>query len=264
MAERQDAAYAPMPKAISAIVHQDSEQLDPQAPGFLKTLRASAATEIWHKHGSFFDHLHDVWQTLCVWNQPTPVCRLGLFHSAYSNSFVSMNLFSPDTDRPLLADMIGREAEELVYKFCVIDRQQMEDSVLTNMAVPAEGQAFRHIRTGEEVPCSAAEIGAFLVETVADYHDQSFGWQSELEAGRVQALWPGTFKPTLRMSKVSRMAFVAARDCQLEVGGSTQTICMPQLPLHPSVLTWLLQLRPHAAPRRKSLEASTAQKLPFP
>lgn len=56
---------------------QAPAQLDPDSPSFLDILRASAATEIWHKHGSFYDHLHDVWQVMCVWKLPRPLCRLG-------------------------------------------------------------------------------------------------------------------------------------------------------------------------------------------
>jgi len=216
MAEAE-ADHFPLPPEVSAIIHQAPSQLDPDAPGFLDILRASAATEIWHKHGSFYDHLHDVWHVMCVWGLPRPLCRLGLFHSAYSNSFVSMNLFNPDHDRQKVADMIGPEAENLVYKFCVIDRQRMDTHAVQEMSLPPDGLTFKHIRTGEPVHCSAAEIGAFLLETVADYQDQSFGWQSELEEGRVKALWPGIYKPTLRMSKVSKMAYVAARYGELEV-----------------------------------------------
>uniref|UniRef100_A0A061R3X2 Tetratricopeptide repeat domain containing protein n=1 Tax=Tetraselmis sp. GSL018 TaxID=582737 RepID=A0A061R3X2_9CHLO len=211
------AGFSVLPQRIYSIIHKLPEQLDPEAPKFLRVLADSAATEIWHKHGNFYAHLHDVWQILNVWNQPLAVCRLGLFHSAYSNSFVSMNLFNPEKDRGRLAEMIGDEAENLVYKFCVIDRQHMEDTVVQNLSVPSEGITFRHIRTGEPVHCSAQEIGAFLLETVADYHDQSFGWQSDLEEGRTDALWPGIFKPTLRMSKISRMAYAAAKDCGLQV-----------------------------------------------
>lgn len=144
---------------------------------------------------------------------------MGLFHSAYSNSYVSMNLFSPDTPagRAELRDLIGAEAEELVWKFCVINRAEMEADALRTMAIPAEGKTFAHIRSGEPVHCSAAEIGVFLVETVADYMDQSFGWQSDMMEGRTQAIWPGTFKPTLRMSMESKLAKVAASHGKLAV-----------------------------------------------
>eukprot|EP00933_Yihiella_yeosuensis_P039242 TRINITY_DN331_c1_g1_i1.p1 TRINITY_DN331_c1_g1~~TRINITY_DN331_c1_g1_i1.p1 ORF type:complete len:379 (-),score=76.27 TRINITY_DN331_c1_g1_i1:123-1259(-) len=211
--------FAQLPPVIHAIIHEDDVALDPDAEKFLPVLKKSAAPEIWHKHGHFYSHLHDVWQMLCAWKQPQAVCRLGLFHSAYSNSFVSMNLYNPDTEagREELRVLIGAEAENLVWKFCVINRAKMEDEVLRTGKIPAEGQTFQHIRTGEDVHCSAAEIGIFVVETLADYQDQSFGWQSDMEGGATRALWPGLYKPTLRMSKVSKMAVAAKRDGKLEV-----------------------------------------------
>lgn len=214
-----DTDFSVLPRVIHAMIHEDDAALDPKADEFLAILRKSSAVEIWHKHGHFYSHLHDVWQVLCAWEMPQDVCRLGLFHSAYSNSFVSMNLYKPDTPegRAELRDVVGPAAEELIWKFCVIDRQQMESEAVATMAIPKEGKTFAHIRSGEPVHCTAEELGAFLVETVADYQDQSFGWQSEMEAGHTQALWPGDYKPTLRMSKVSRLAAVARSHGQLKV-----------------------------------------------
>ena len=122
---------------------------------------------------------------------PTNHCRLGLFHSAYSNSFVSMNLYDPRRDRAALAALIGEEAEGLVYGFCSIDRQQLEETVLEEGVVRREGYALRHIRTGEALHISGAEAVAFVTETLADELEQRFGWQSDLEAGNVAAVWPG-------------------------------------------------------------------------
>jgi len=203
-----DGDFEHLPPVIHAIVHEDDPALDPDAEKFLPILRRSAATEIWHKHGHFYSHLHDVWQMLCAWKQPQAICRLGLFHSAYSNSFVSMNLYTPDTaaGRDELREIIGAEAENLVWKFCVINRQAMENTIRETGSIPAEGMVFKHIRTGEDVQCSAKELGAFIVETLADYQDQSFGWQSDMQQGCPGALWPGPMKPTLRMAMVSQLA----------------------------------------------------------
>lgn len=69
------------------------DALDSNATAMLSKLRESEAPLVWHKHGTFFEHLRDVWAMLVAWEQPTAWCRLGLFHSAYSNSFVSMGVF---------------------------------------------------------------------------------------------------------------------------------------------------------------------------
>jgi hypothetical protein len=172
----------------------------------LRKLESSDAPLIWHKHSSFLDHLRGVWLMLVAWEQPQAVCRLGLFHSAYSNSFVSMNLYDPTRDRAALADLIGDEAEGLVYGFCSIDRQRLEEMVLEEGTVRREGYALKHIHTGDELRVSGPEAAAFVTETLADELEQRFGWQSELEAGRVAATWPGPMLPTLRMSRTNALA----------------------------------------------------------
>jgi hypothetical protein len=78
-----------------ACLHEDWEALDPELPAMLEALRVSGAPEVWHKHGNFMTHLRGVWRMLAIWGQPAAVCRLGLFHSAYSNSFVSMVAHTP-------------------------------------------------------------------------------------------------------------------------------------------------------------------------
>jgi len=65
---------------------------------------------------------------------------------------------------------------------------------------------MEHIVTGEPLQLSADEAAAMITETLADELEQRFGWQSDLEAGRVVAPWPGPFPPTLRMSRTSQLA----------------------------------------------------------
>ncbi|KAJ1453183.1 hypothetical protein M885DRAFT_524823 [Pelagophyceae sp. CCMP2097] len=191
---------------FAALLRHDYAQLDAHAPVMLAKLHASEAPMIWHKHGSFLDHLRDVWAMLVLWDQPVATQRLGLFHSAYSNSFVAMKLYDIKTERGALQEMIGEEAENLVYKFCVINRQVLENTVLGEGTIRKEGYELAHIHTGETVHLSGEEAAACITQTIADVMDQSFGWQSELEADRTLALWPGPFLPTLRMTKVTNFA----------------------------------------------------------
>lgn len=119
--------------------------LDRDADRMLAKLTASEAPLVWHKHGTFFEHLRDVWVMLCAWEQPEAICRLGLFHSAYSNSFVSMGVFDRERDRAKLAALVGDEAEQLIYKFCTIDRQSLESTVLSEGTIRAEGCAWMRL-----------------------------------------------------------------------------------------------------------------------
>ena len=199
-------AGVPIPALTEAILRQRWQDLDPEAEAILSVLRASDAPLIWHKHSSFLDHLREVWVILCGWHQPREVCRLGLLHSAYSNSFVSMNCFDPKADRVRVASLVGREAEELVYKFCSIDRQELEERVLAERRVRREGYVMRHIHSGEVLNVSGHEAAAFVTETLADEVEQRFGWQSDLEEGATAACWPGPSLPTLRLGRTSQLA----------------------------------------------------------
>ncbi len=45
---------------------------------------------------------------------PAQVSRCGLYHSAYSNSYVNLAIFKPDTGRETVRLAVGHDAEELV------------------------------------------------------------------------------------------------------------------------------------------------------
>jgi hypothetical protein len=70
------------------------------------------------QHGTFKQHLLGVWKILSIWNQPQALARCGLFHSAYSNSYVNLAIFKAGHDRTLVQQDCGEEAEDLIYKFC--------------------------------------------------------------------------------------------------------------------------------------------------
>ncbi|KAF2587123.1 hypothetical protein F2Q70_00036925 [Brassica cretica] len=72
------------------------ENIDPNLPSLIAVLKSVGAGECWHKHGSFLDHLIDIYKILKLWKAPEPVCLCGLFHSAYSNSYVNLAIFHPE------------------------------------------------------------------------------------------------------------------------------------------------------------------------
>eukprot|EP01018_Ginkgo_biloba_P022331 Gb_21125 [translate_table: standard] len=106
------------------------EQIDPLLPKFMSVLREVGASECWHKHGNFFEHLMDVYRILKLWNAPDCIARCGLFHSAYSNSYVNLAIFEPNVDRQKVRDIIGEEAEELVHMFCIVPRHPIIHDML--------------------------------------------------------------------------------------------------------------------------------------
>uniref|UniRef100_A0A0E0NN86 DUF6817 domain-containing protein n=1 Tax=Oryza rufipogon TaxID=4529 RepID=A0A0E0NN86_ORYRU len=244
--------------AARPFLRGDLSQVDPELPSLVSVLCDAGAGECYHKHGTFLAHLIDVYRILRLWGAPDAVARCGLYHSAYSNSYVNLAIFQPDVARDHVRGIIGAAAERLVHLFCVVPRHQLmhddlhlryTDAELTAhlaasqasldaarksgggggdpgeawraklaSVVPPEGVVARHIRTGEAVALSRRVLGVFIVMTIADFSDQYTDYQDKLfdnEDGRLEyrgdnwrALWPGSGKPGLWMSAMSRLAAV--------------------------------------------------------
>ncbi|KAL6591556.1 hypothetical protein ACP70R_050059 [Stipagrostis hirtigluma subsp. patula] len=238
--------------AARPFLRGEEDQVDPALPELAAVLRAAGAGECWHKHGTFLAHLLDVHRILRLWRAPDAVARCGLYHSAYSNSYVNLAIFDPGTGRAHVAAVVGAPAERLVHLFCVVPRQQLihddllfhytDDDLAADLPrseaslrdarrgvfddaepwrrkiqhlLPPAGITVKHIRTGEDVALSRRVAAAFLLMTMADFSDQLFDWQDRLfdnTNGRLEfrgntwtSLWPGTGKPGLWVSSISRM-----------------------------------------------------------
>ncbi|KAL6635413.1 hypothetical protein ACP70R_028084 [Stipagrostis hirtigluma subsp. patula] len=242
-------------------------KVDPELPSLASVLCAAGAGECYHKHGTFLAHLLDVYRILRLWGASDAVARCGLFHSSYSNSYVDLAIFHPDTGRDAVRAIVGGPAERLVHLFCVVPRHalihddlhlrytdaELRDHLAASQAsladaragrsasvdepwrrklrslVPPEGVVAKHIRTGEPVKLSRRVVAVFILMTVADFSDQYTDYQDKLfgnDDGRLEfrgdnwgALWPGTGKPGLWVSAMSRLAALyslIARDEQLD------------------------------------------------
>lgn len=87
---------------------------------------ASRASTLPHSGRSLLEHLVGTWWILSRWKMPRIICRAGLLHSCYSTVFYPHALFDI-RDRSKVRSIIGRHAEALAYRFCVIDRGEFED-----------------------------------------------------------------------------------------------------------------------------------------
>ncbi|EWM27271.1 Tetratricopeptide-like helical [Nannochloropsis gaditana] len=228
-------------EVAKALLAEDWARVDTRVPHLLARLTERGAHQCWHKHGTFKQHLLGVWKILSLWEQPQTLARCGLYHSAYSNSYVNLAIFKAGVDRDLVQKDCGKEAEELIYKFCVVDRQKIiVDTLFPMERVPAEGLVVPHIHTGDSVHLSSKVLGQLLVMTMADVADQQYGWQDDLfgdaqwrpcqasnedheetkksdsEVMHPFTLWPGISKPGLWMYFVSKLATLA-RTCPMPV-----------------------------------------------
>mmetsp|Transcript_27728 Transcript_27728/g.34279 ORF Transcript_27728/g.34279 Transcript_27728/m.34279 type:complete len:457 (-) Transcript_27728:53-1423(-) len=213
------------------ILADSHEKLDPTLPKTVSEIKNRGGHRCWHKHSTFLEHLLGVHNILRLWGQSYTTGRVGLLHSAYSNSYVNLALFDPnnENEREYMRSMIGSEAEELVYLFCIIDRQSVVvDTLLKQGYIPNEGLYVPHLRNESiTVHLSAETLRLLVIFTMADIADQYFGWQDKLFGGVEQnnsmlipgkddvkkhesnALWPGSSKPGLWMNYVSELGLIA-------------------------------------------------------
>jgi hypothetical protein len=129
-----------------------------------------------------------------------------------------------------MQSLVGRDAEELIYTFCIIDRQEVVVNTLIKlMSIPSNGLTVPHLRDeNTTVYLSPDFLQSLVIFTMADIADQYFGWQDSLFLGKMllpptdnrsgndaidhnpNALWPGISKPGLWMNFVSKLCAVAA------------------------------------------------------
>jgi len=230
-------------ETLELILADDYEALDPTLPVSIAEIKKRGGHRCWHKHSTFLEHLIGVHNILRLWNESAVVARVGLLHSAYSNSYVNLALFDPkvDTEREIMHAMIGDEAEALVHLFCIIDRQSVVvNTLLAQGFIPEDGLDVPHLRDENVTVHLTSEILRLLVVfTMADVADQFFGWQDSLFGGEEKqnsmllpgeddlsqhdsyALWPGSSRPGLWMSYVSQLCAVAKTfraDAELSIG----------------------------------------------
>jgi hypothetical protein len=209
---------------LEQILASDYDAIDPAIlSNSIKALKNRGAHRCWHKHSTFLDHLLGVHNILRLWGQGAIIGRVGLFHSAYSNSYVNLALFDPSSEREMMQQLIGNDAEELVHLFCTIDRQAIVVNTLLRQGyIPKDGLFVPHLRyPNETIFLSSETLRLLVVFSMADTADQYFGWQDSLFGGggidgsmiipgldfperhNTKALWPGISKPGLWMNYVS-------------------------------------------------------------
>jgi hypothetical protein len=215
---------------FETILADDYEALDDTLPKSIEELKKRGAHRCWHKHSTFLQHLLGVHNILRLWDQNETIGRVGLFHSAYSNSYVNLALFDPNEakERALMKNLIGSDAEKLVTIFCSIDRQAIVvDTILKNNVIPESGLFAPHLRNKEEkVFLSPKVLYILVIFTMADIADQYFGWQDTLFGGEESinsmlipiesidshestSIWPGISRPGLWMSYLSQIGSIA-------------------------------------------------------
>jgi hypothetical protein len=84
-------------------------------------LERSGTLSRFHSGRSLYDHLRGTERLLRNWNRAEAICQAGLFHSIYgTNAFRQSSL--DIAKRGVLVELIGTQAEHLVYLFHLCDR----------------------------------------------------------------------------------------------------------------------------------------------
>lgn len=91
-------------------------------PRHIALLEALGAHVTSHSRRTLMAHLQGTHDLLEAWGNPPAICVAGLFHSIYGT--YAFEKQSADLNmRARIRDVIGPEAELLVYFFCVTDRR---------------------------------------------------------------------------------------------------------------------------------------------
>jgi hypothetical protein len=209
-------------ETVKYIIKEDYQSLDRNLEQMLCLLKKTGADECWHKKSTFYSHLYSVYCILKVWDQPQDICRCGLFHSAYSNSYVNLNIID---DRNIVSSLAGEQAEDLIYKFCRVNRKDLifdnilyNKNIMESYIIPEEGLTMKNIKDGSDIHLSKTLILKFIILTIADFSEQFHSWLDELfenEDGnfllngrRNDYLWPGEMKPSLFMAGLSKLSYL--------------------------------------------------------
>jgi hypothetical protein len=81
--------------------------------------------KILHSKSNFLNHLINTFNLLKKWKQHEDLCFAGMFHNIYGNKYFNADL---NVSREDIKNLIGENAEELVFKFVNTDRISIYDS----------------------------------------------------------------------------------------------------------------------------------------
>jgi hypothetical protein len=90
--------------------------------GKFRKLSELGAGDFEHLDGSLIEHLHGTRDLLDKWSASDVLKDAGLYHAAYGTAGFDVNLVST-SQRSEISQIIGLEAEEIVYQYCACDRK---------------------------------------------------------------------------------------------------------------------------------------------
>ena len=150
--------------------------------------------------GDLLRHLKNTHDLLEAWGNPPSVCLAGLFHSIYGTCRVSHKAMGFG-ERETLRALIGEEAEQLVYIFCVTERPKDFLECLDRHEVE-----LRDHRTGTMMVLPRATLDRLLEIEVANILEQDERYYAVLDQCLRAWLTPGAIAAAEAYIKEGRQA----------------------------------------------------------
>src|ERR1700722_17525816 len=129
----------------------------------IRFLRKVSAEQMPHpSEVGLFDHLLGTQQLLVEWGARRALCDAGLFHSVYSTEHYQLKAL-PLSRRDEVRQLIGAEAESLVWLFCMMRRKTFDQNLRKDRDFSVE-----HRLTGERIPLTDGQIHDLMTITFAN------------------------------------------------------------------------------------------------
>jgi len=120
------------------------------------------AADFAHINGNLIDHLKGTRDILASWSASQTLQDAGLYHAAYGTAGFETQMVAPD-QRTKIAQIIGPQAEEIVYQYCACDR----DTVWPQLG-PVSSPDFKNRFTQQTYTLSTALLKDFCELTAAN------------------------------------------------------------------------------------------------
>ncbi|MET0391383.1 MAG: aspartyl/asparaginyl beta-hydroxylase domain-containing protein [Polyangiales bacterium] len=145
---------------------------DPQLSLVLEVLRERGAAARAHGRATVISHLHETSQILAAWSQPERVRLAGMAHNAYGTEAFEQALFEP-TEREVVCELIGADAERLVHLFCALKRDVLVAALHAAGDRAVDSLPMVDRTRGTELVLTRREVGDVLVLSLANLAQQA-------------------------------------------------------------------------------------------
>src|SRR5580698_8160 len=136
--------------------------MDGQLENRLRFLRKASTGQMPHSDRALLDHLLGTRQLLIEWEVRPAVCDAGLFHSVYGTEHYELKAI-PLSMRDEVRQMIGDEAESLVWLFCIMRRKTFDQNLRKDRDYSVQNRL-----TGEWITLTEGQFRDLITLTFAN------------------------------------------------------------------------------------------------